>query len=153
MTGARKDPESRKRSGRNPIANDRRRARKAHKLPPDAACTFCGITTPEVLLAAGESLIDGDHFSAEANDPDLVIPLCKNDHAIRTAHQHDEGVDLAHDDGRSVLARHAAALQSEAAFHRDYADAQGRRATQLLTLEEALDQNFPTWRDLPEAKP
>ena len=48
---------------------------------------------------------------------------------------------------------HAAALQSEAAFHRDYADAQGRRATQLLTLEEALDQNFPTWRDLPEAKP
>jgi hypothetical protein len=153
MSGERKDSGSRERSGRDPIAADRRRARKARKLPPDAACAFCGITTPEVLLAVGRSLLDGDHVSGEANDPDLVISLCKNDHAIRSAHQHDEGVDLAHDDGRSVLARQAAALQSEAAFHRDYADAQERRATQLLELEKAFDRKDPNWRDLPEAKP
>jgi len=105
------------------------------------------------MLALGRSLIDGDHVSGDANDLDLVIPLCKNHHAIRSARQHDQGVDLFHDDDRSVLAYQAAALQSEAAFHCDYADAQERRATQLLTLEEALDRNFPTWRDLPEAKP
>ncbi len=142
-----------RRAGPNPIANDRRRARKRSKLPPDAACILCGITAPEVLIPVLRSFIDGDHVSGDANDPDLVVPLCKNCHAIRTAHQHDEGVDLSHTGDRSVLTRQAGARQSRAALFRDLAEAEEREAVQRIALEEALDHKDPSWRDLPEAKP
>jgi hypothetical protein len=153
VSGERKGSRARGRSGRDPIAADRRRARKRNKLPPDPACVFCGITVPEVLIPAPRSLINADHVSGDANDPDLVAPLCKNCHAIRTAHQHDAGADLAHGDDRSVLARQAAAAQSQAAFFRDLADARERDASRLLALEGAFDREPPGWRDLKEAKP
>ena len=137
--------------GPSPINADRRRARKLRDLPPDAACAWCGMTTPEALILAKRSLLELDHASGKANDPDLLVPLCKNCHAVRTAHQHDQRVDLDHGDGRSVLARQAGALQSQAAFFRDLADAQERHAEQLVALERALDRERPGWRALPEA--
>jgi hypothetical protein len=149
MSGAK----TRRVTGPDPIAADRRRARKRNVLPPDAACARCGISAIEVLLSAPQSLLEGDHVSGEANDPDLIVWLCRNCHAIRTAHQHDAGAVLAHGGDRSVLARQAAAAQSQATFFRDLADARERDARCLVALEEAFDRGLPGWRDLEEAKP
>jgi hypothetical protein len=143
--------QERRRSGADPIANDRRRARKRYEIPPDAACALCGVTTPEALARVNRKVLDGHHVSAETNDPDLFVPLCKNCHAVVTAAQLDAGVDLEHRP-RTVLEREAGAARSEAVLFRAFADARERRADQLSVLEHRLDRRYPKWRELPEAQ-
>lgn len=96
------------------------------------------------------SLLDAHHPSGDVNDPDFVVPLCKNCHAIESARELDAGIDLRHRT-RTVLELAAGAARSRAVFHRGLADAEERNADELATLEERLDRRYPKWRDLPEA--
>ncbi len=129
----------------NPINADRRRARKRVALAPDAACTRCGIAIPEVLEA--------HHVSGDAGDPSLTTWFCANCHKVLTAHQHDAGVDLRHDELRSVLGRAAAASHNQAVLFHDLVESRERDARRLTALEAALDRAHPDWRKLPEAEP
>jgi len=133
-----------------PIANDRRRARKRHELPPDAACVFCGERNPEKLIAVRRSVLDGHHAAGEVNDPDLIVVLCKNHHAVVTALGWDAALELTHRP-LSVLARAAGALQSLAVFLQSLAEALLRFASEFRALEAALDRRYPSWRKLPGA--
>jgi hypothetical protein len=139
-----------RRAGPDPIANDRRRARKLHRLPADAACTFCGERNPDALVAVKRSVLDGHHAVGEAHDPRLIVVLCKSHHAIVTALGWDAALDLSHEP-RSVLARTAGALESLAVFLQALVEAILRFAAELVALESALDRRYPTWRRLAEA--
>jgi hypothetical protein len=145
-------PRKRRASGPDPIATDSRRARRRQKLPADAACADCGFQTPDLLLRAGCNLLEADHTDGHANDPDLVGPLCPTHHAVHSEAQRRLGVDLRHDESRSLLERRAAGLRSRATFFRQLAEAELRDAERLAELVTALDLGFPAWRDLPEAK-
>jgi hypothetical protein len=134
----------------DPIANDRRRARKRRALPPDAACIFCGERNPDALQAVRRTLLEAHHAAGEVNDPVLVASLCKTHHAIVSALGWDAALDLTHRP-LSVLARAAGALHSLAVFLQALAEALLRFARDLLRLEEALDRRYPSWRKLAEA--
>jgi len=139
-----------RRTGPDPIANDRRRARKRHRLPADAACTFCGERNPDALVAVKRSVLDGHHALAKVNDPDVIAVVCRTHHAIVTAIGWDAALELMHAPA-SVLARAAGALQSLAVFLQALAEALLRVAAELVAFESALDRRYPTWRKLPEA--
>jgi hypothetical protein len=137
----------------SPIANDRRRARRRQKLPDDAACALCGWKTPDALLRVGRNLLERDHVDGDANNPELVVLLCPNCHAVRTEAQRRLGVDLRHDDSRTVIERLEAAHRSRASFDRLRADSDLKSADRLAALTEALDRRYPGWRQVPEARP
>ena len=140
------------RTGPDPIGNDRRRARRKRRLPADAACAFCGWQTPDALLRAGRNLVEQDHVDGDANTPDFVAPLCPACHAVRSEGQRRLGVDLRHDDERSLLERRAAALRSRAAFHRDLATTEEDDAGRIEAFVARLDRECPDWREWPEAR-
>ena len=133
-----------------PIANARRRTRKRHEFPADAACVFCGERNPDALQALRRTIMEAHHAAGEVNDPDLVGPLCTTHHAIVTALGWDAALDLTHRP-LSVLARAAGALHSLAVFLHALAEALLRFASELAALEAALDRRYPSWRKLPEA--
>src|SRR5271165_6870425 len=80
----------------NPIQNEVRRARRVRRLAPGAACCLCGETEPaalrmETVRRSTLRLLDAHHPLGEANDEELVLPLCLNCHAKATAAQQDAG--------------------------------------------------------------
>jgi hypothetical protein len=136
----------------DPIKNDRRRNRRSRKLPPDAACLLCGKTTPEALLLAKRSLLESHHVVAEANDPDLEVPLCRDCHAEITEGMLSAGVDHRHERVRTVPEVLVSIFRALASFFRALADACDKWAGQLLELISALDDHDPCWRELPGAQ-
>ena len=126
----------------DPIAADRRRARRCAKLPPDPACEFCGIDDVDLL--------EVHHVLGRDAAPDAVIVLCKNHHAKQTALQHDQ--DALPPLGRgsqpdSLLERLARALRSLAVFLHELAHTLAGYADRLLAFVEQLDVDVPGWRD------
>jgi hypothetical protein len=154
MSSAADRPSRRRRvHGPNPIANDRRAARREHTLGEDAACAFCGERTPETLISVSRTTLEEQHHvSGRTNDSDLTVLLCRNCHALVTEGQLRLGVDLRRDTQRTVLERQEGALISQAAFDRARADAEQRQARQLAALVVRLDRERPDWREWPEAR-
>jgi hypothetical protein len=128
----------------NPIQNDRRRVKRERMLGENAACAFCGITTPEVLLRAHRNLIDGHHAVGRANDADLIVPLCHNHHAILTESYARAGVSMH--PAETVLDRFIAVLKALGAFFVALAQTCWRWAEDILRFMEWLDQRCPDWR-------
>jgi hypothetical protein len=134
----------------DPVAADRRRARKRAKLPPDAHCELCGISDPDVLLAGPEPLLEKHHVLGRAAVPDVTVVLCRNCHAMQTARQHDHyalpplGKGAPPD---SFLERLARALISLALFLHELAHTLNGFAAQLLVFVRQLDIAVPGWRD------
>lgn len=126
----------------DPIAADRRRARRRAKLPPDAACVFCGLDDVDVL--------EVQHVLGRTAAPDAIIVLCKNHHAKQTALQHDQ--DALPPLGRgsrpdSLPERLARALRSLAVFLHELAHTLADYADRLLAFVVQLDFEVPGWRD------
>jgi hypothetical protein len=136
----------------DPIANNRRKARRAAKLPPDAACVLCGETTPEALLRVGRTVLDGHHVPGEAVAPDVVVPLCRNCHAVETEHMRDLGVELRRTK-RTVPETLVSVLAALGGFLLTLGRALVAWSNELSHLVGALDSNYPDWRQLPEATP
>jgi 5-methylcytosine-specific restriction endonuclease McrA len=153
MTSAADHPRRGRRAhGPDPIANDRRAARRKHALGPDAACALCGEQTPETLSRISHTTLEEHHASGRANDPDLTVVLCRNCHARVTEAQLRLGVDLHHRERRTLLELTEAALLSLAAFDRARADAEQKQAAKHRAFEARLDRDCPGWRDWPEAR-
>ena len=113
----------------------------------------CGWETPDQLLRAGRNLLEQDHIDGDVNNADLVVPLCPNCHAVHSEAQRRLGVELRHATDGSVLERRAAGLRSRAGLWAQLADADRREAHRLERIAAALDDAYPGWRQLPEARP
>ena len=137
----------------NPIQNEVRRARRVRRLAPGAACCLCGETEPaalrmETVRRSTLRLLDAHHPLGEANDEELVLPLCLNCHAKATAAQQDAGALPA---GRAPtsLERLVYAMRSLGAFFQQLADSFQRWASQVAGVVKSLDEHLPCWRELP----
>lgn len=132
---------------RNPIANDRRHARRTRRLPPDAACARCGTTTPEALTLVDRSLLEAHHVVTKAHDGTLTLPLCLNCHRILTEGQARAGVTFAPQS--TIPERIAAILTALSAFFADLSASLALWAASLTAFVATLDAAPIEWRTLP----
>jgi hypothetical protein len=135
----------------DPIASRRRHARRLAKLPPDAACLLCGETTPDALRAVSRTVLERHHVLGGANDPELVVALCRNCHAGLTEAQQRLGVELRRERIGTLPELLVSAMRSLAGLLFALAERLRVWADQLAALVDVLDQQHPDWRQLPEA--
>ena len=133
----------------DPIRADARRANRARRFGPGAACARCGLVTPETLISAQRSILEAHHACGRENDG-ATVPVCRNCHAILTEGQRAAGAPLA--PPPTVLHQIAAALASFFAFLADLAERGMAWVEGLRALIGELDDAYPAWRDLPSAR-
>jgi hypothetical protein len=134
----------------DPIKNDRRRARKAAKLPPGASCLLCPEAAPERLLPVERTLLEAHHVLGEGIAPDLVVVLCKNCHAEQTQRQLDAGVEFSRE-RRTVLETAASVLIALGVFLLSLGRWLLDLGHQVQALVVGLDRDHSGWRALAEA--
>jgi hypothetical protein len=80
---------------KDPIRNDRRRARRARRLGEDATCLLCGYRrNTRALRNVSRHFLEEHHLLGWATDETLTAWLCLNCHAEATDDQLTHGVDL-----------------------------------------------------------
>jgi hypothetical protein len=134
----------------DPIKTAARRARREQRLGSDAACTLCGLTTPDALIAVRRALLEVHHVCGRANDADLTVPVCRNCHAVLTEGQRASSVSLTYPP--TILHQVAAALASFFTFLHHIAERGMAWSDALSRLITELDSAFPAWRELPSAR-
>jgi hypothetical protein len=128
---------------RDPMDSLIRRERKVRRLPPNAACAFCGETNPLVL--------EVHHIAGVANEAEATVVLCLNHHRTQSADQKAVGVDLDAGRERTVLDRVVAWLRGLGLFFTGLAKSCWEMADRLAAFSVGLDANYPGWRTMPEA--
>lgn len=130
----------------DPITNHRQRARRQAQLPPNAACSICGITNLDVLVkhCSPATLLEAHHIFGRAHHP-LTGTLCRNHHAIATAACRNEGVALAA--SRTFLDTLVNALLALGALLIEIGKALLAWARELLRRLGLLTTVNPIWRD------
>lgn len=128
----------------DPIGADLRRARARRGLPADAACVVCGKRDHRVLQA--------HHVAGVANDPELVVVLCRNDHHLNTLGHLDLGVTLRQDPATPDAVLLIAVLRGLAAFFALLAEGLMAWADRQAAHVRSLDANCPAWRTTPNEK-
>ena len=118
----------------DPIASDARAARAARRLPPGAACAFCGATDARVLAQrrTSKSLLEIHHALGRQNDPGATVVLCLNCHAKASQAQRDAGV-FGSVDQSSDLYRALRALRSLASLFEVLPES-------LISLVQSIEQ-------------
>lgn len=142
----------------DPVRNDARRESRKRVLP-QSKCLSCGIsdlpvlavTKPSQLNKNGLKLLQEHHLFHRTNDRDFTITLCLNHHAELTAKNLDHGVST--EKPETVLHQVIAIVRAWGVFFVDLGNRIVRLADWLLQLLAALDEKFPAWRSMPEAKP
>ncbi len=135
----------------DPLGNDLRLVHRRRGVAKDAACVFCGEKNLEVLVKVECSLLEGHHVGGEANDPELLVPLCLNHHEMEKLRQPGMGIELRRDPERSMPERLVSVLRGLALFFELLASRLAWWADQLAALIVELDGNCPQWRKLKAA--
>ncbi len=128
---------------RDPMDALIRRERKVRKLPPNAACVFCGETNPIVL--------EVHHLAGVANEPDKTSVLCLNHHRTQSARQRGAGIELNSEGERMLPDRLIAWLRGLGLLFTGLAGSCIEMADRLATFSLGLDAHCPAWRTMPEA--
>ena len=134
----------------DPIRTGTRRMYRDRRFGTDAACVRCGVTTPETLVPVHRALLEAHHVCTRANDEGLTVPVCRNCHAILTERQQASGVTFAAPP--TLLHQIAAALESFFTFLYEMCERGMDWVTALSELIEDLDNGYPGWRQLPNAR-
>lgn len=129
--------------------NMAREERRARRLGADAACEFCGCTTPEALTLVDRTLLEVHHVAGRAHDG-LTVPVCRNCHAVLTEGQRVAGVDFAPQ--ATTLERLAQVLRSLGAMLCLVGESLQAWADALVTFVAGLDADFPVWRGMEWAR-
>jgi len=133
----------------DPIGNDARDARRRRRLGDDPQCFLCSFAKPEALLPVHRNVLERHHVIGSSNDSNLTVLLCLNCHAVLTEKYRSSGVSMRPGD---ILERVIAALRAFGVFLPSAGDTCFRFATALQRFLAALDDKYPGWRDMPEAK-
>ena len=127
----------------DPRRNDLRRVRRERFFRIGAVCVLCGEDDLSALCF--------HHPVGAGNDPDLEAPHCHNCHAKHHEAIRAVGVVLSRD-RRTPLERIEEALRCLAEWFRLLADQLHAWAIWLRNLIDGLDQRYPQWRQMPEAR-
>ncbi len=136
---------------KDPIGGDARRRRRSRRVPPEAACSICGVRNPEALVEGGLSLIEGHHVVGEANDAGLRAWVCRNHHAMLHERLREVGVDLERDAAPNVLERIIGIFRALGAFFAALAEHLLGWAEEIAALVRRLDLDHVGWQDTGEA--
>jgi hypothetical protein len=164
---------------KDPIKNDKRRARRERNFGGEKSCGFCGHTQGDVLeqiepekflemiekarsglpiilckshvnALVGKSVVEAHHVATHANLPTLTFPLCGNHHAIESEAQRVAGIEMRR--RHTLLERCVSIFYAWVQFLRSWTDALIELAELLIKLIKGLDDRCPEWRELEEAK-
>ena len=134
----------------DPIAANKRRARRRRQLAPDAACALCGTSNLDELLAPGQHLLEDHHGLGRDAAPEVTVVLCRE--LPRPADRRPARRRRPADTGRPASAglrprTVARALASLAVFVHDLAHALlGLRVSSGVACADGLDESMPGWR-------
>ena len=132
----------------DPIATDRRRARRRSRLGENPRCFLCGFSHPAALTKRQRRPFEEHHLAGRRNDEDLKVVLCFNCHAIQSDQQLQTGVPLGTPE--TLLDRIAAWLMGVGQFLPQLGQHAFQLGTQLQSFITLLDEHLPTWRELKE---
>lgn len=129
----------------NPIQNDARARRREARFGPNPKCVLCPETRPEALTRVKRSeFIELHHVCNEANDAELLIPLCLACHRELTEKYKAAGV--SNDDPETMLHRLCFVMRAFEIFFEDLGASCGRWDAALRQLIDWFDDNLPAWR-------
>ncbi|MFI5399196.1 MAG: hypothetical protein ACHQ9S_27000 [Candidatus Binatia bacterium] len=123
----------------NIMKNHRRRRLKALRLPPETVCLLCGQQDLATLIPTKAGLLQAHHVVGWQYDPDTIVPLCLNCHAIESLKQQDAGIELR--PKPKFLERLLEILKSLALFFRTLSDRFYRLVTELA---EEIERQIAT---------
>ena len=137
---------------RDPIQTAVRERRRRDRLPPGAACAFCGERSPFALRTVDDPDLDRSvrgylerhHVLGRKTDPGLTIVLCLNHHAKATESLRRGGVPM--ETQRDPIERLIAATKAVETFLHDAQLALERWIQELEGLAAFLDGLVPDWR-------
>lgn len=133
------------------IAGEIARRKRVEILLEGKACVRCGETNAEMLGSYTKT--DLHHVVGRANEPDLVVCLCKSCHAYAHAQLKEIGiVDLSPKPERNLLEVVALILSALGKTLQDWGERFAEYAERLAALIEQLDERDPSWRQIPEAQ-
>jgi hypothetical protein len=133
------------------FANEAARKQRLKALYEGKACARCGETNAEMLGAY--SRIDLHHLAGRAHDPNLVVYLCRNCHAVAAAQLKEVGVvDLSPKPKRNLLEVIAILLRAMGRTLKDWGEQMLEFGERLFDYIEAQDARDPSWRDLVEVQ-
>lgn len=134
----------------DPIKNDARRSKQERRVGKGARCAQCGIGNFETLRPVKASLIESHHVVGRANDSDLVVPLCKNCHALATEKLAQVGASM--NPPNTVLHKLVEVLKALGAFFTDLGGKCIEWSAEVARLITGLNNQHPTWVEMPEAQ-
>jgi hypothetical protein len=135
----------------DPVRNAARRARRRKRIPEGSACFFCGLTDPDILIAANRTLLEEHHVAGIDNVCDLTVFLCPNHHRQLHVGLLDAGLDFSRPVTRCLLEVVVCVLLGTSVLFAAAAATYSELAEQVRALIAAMDANCAEWRALPEA--
>lgn len=132
----------------NPARNAARSARRARMFGPEAVCHWCLYANPVALVMVEKTLLEEHHVFGAAFDDGTRIPLCRNCHAELTVGIQETGATMRPQP--SFFEKLVEMDRASEVFHRAAALAHGRRAKEMETRVDALNERFPDWRSIEE---
>jgi hypothetical protein len=99
-------------------------------------------------MRVGRSLLERHHLAGAANDPLLIVTVCRNCHARLSEANRNSGIELRRDPERVSLERLVAVLLGLADFFELLMVSLRWWAEELGEAIARLDRDHPSWRDL-----
>lgn len=135
----------------DPIGKAARKTRRRQRVPEGTVCLLCGQQDLDLLYETNRSIFEAHHIAGFGYLPEDTVFLCCNCHHKVHIALTDEGVDLTHPEKRTVLKVIQALLAGCAVLFRKLADTFLWLARLLGEFIDSLDDELPSWRELPEA--
>jgi len=134
----------------DPMQSDRRKRHWKKKFGPNPVCILCRFNLPEGFILVPWSLIEAHHVAGRAHEPDLTVPVCKNCHAILTELNRCNGATMQQT--ANLLEYIITVLRALGGFFPILGESFAQTAERLSQFAEALDERYPEWREMKEAR-
>ena len=134
----------------DPIQSDLRKRRRKRKLGPNPVCALCSFDQPEGMKLVPRSFIEAHHVVGKAHDPNLTVPLCKRCHVVITEVNQRNGATMHKT--ANLLDYAITVLRALGGFFPLLGESFDKTAERLSQFSKALDERYPEWRNMKEAK-
>ncbi len=119
-------------------------------LGGEVACVRCGLRAPVALRRVPAGLFEDHHPLGRQHVPDLTVVVCASCHAILSAGQVNDDVQLSRTP--TSPERLVAVVGALGSHLRELGEALVVWALRGRTMIEGMDRDYHGWRDKPWAK-
>lgn len=122
-----------------------RRARREARFGTGIVCPYCGEPDLAALVHGGRTVLEDHHVLTKRLEPDIWLPLCRNDHAKDHERMRNAGVLLL--ESPSALEAIMYVLRAHTVLFDSLSQSARRWADKLQPVVSLLDHLQPNWRD------